>query len=65
MQKCKRILALGAIVSLGLSGCWVSGDVTVHEAGKYKGARDPLLNQQASARTESLQKRFQLVQADR
>ena len=59
------VLALGVAATLGLAGCWESSEVTLHEAGKYKGTQDPLLNQQASARTESLQKRFQLVQADR
>lgn len=65
MHKSRLTLALGVVVTLGLSGCWESSDVTMHEAGKYKGAKDPLLNQQAASRTESLQKRFQLVQADR
>ena len=69
MRKSRLTLALGVVVTLvmtmGLSGCWESSDVTVHEAGKYKGAKDPLLSQQVSSRTESLQKRFQLVQADR
>lgn len=61
----KVALSLGLLVTLGLAGCWESSDVTVHEAGKYKGAKDPLLSQQASSRSEALQKRFQLVQADR
>lgn len=65
MHMSKFALALGFAVTLGLTGCWESSDVTLHEAGKYKGEQDPLLNQQVSSRTESLKKRFQLVQADR
>ena len=60
---------LAAAVALAatfmLSGCWEDPEVTLHEPGEYKGSRDPLLNQQASARVEQLQKRFQLVQMDR
>lgn len=65
MHMSKLTLALGLAATLGLTGCWESSDVTLHEAGEYKGTQDPLLNQQASSRTESLKKRFQLVQADR
>ena len=61
----KLALALGVAATLGLTGCWESSDVTVHEAGKYMGAKDPLLSQQASSRAEALNKRFQIVQADR
>ena len=63
----KRIgmAALAAAISLALAGCWESTEVTVHEAGKYKGAKDPLLSQQGASRTEALKKRFQLVQMDR
>lgn len=62
----KGILAAAVLVATaGLSGCWEDSDVTVHEAGKYKGMKDPLLNQQASARNEALKKRFELVQVDR
>jgi len=50
---------------MGLSACWDSADLVVHKAGEYKGKVDPLLAQQATAREESLKKRFQLVQADR
>lgn len=49
-----------------LTGCWESADVTVAEQGKYKGMKDPLLDAKSTAeREEVLQKRFQLVQADR
>ena len=61
----KLTLALAVVMTLGLTGCWESDDVTLAEAGKYKGAKDPLLNQQTSSRTEQLKARFQLVQADR
>jgi len=53
------------IAAAGLSGCYEDADVTVHEPGKYKGATDPLLSQQAAARDEALAKRFQIVQTDR
>ena len=65
MAKRTITMALGLTAALALAGCWESTDVTVHEPGKYKGAKDPLLSQQASSRTESLRQRFQLVQADR
>lgn len=65
MQMNRLMLAFGLVATLGLAGCWEDTDVTVHEAGKYKGDKDPLLSQQASSRAEALQKRFQLVQADR
>ena len=57
--------AAAVVVAAGLAGCWDSTEVTVHNAGEYKGQQDPLLAQGASARTETLTKRFQLVQVDR
>ena len=64
-MKKSLLMAVGVVATLGLTGCWEDPEVTLHEPGEYKGTRDPLLNQQAAARTEALQKRFQLVQADR
>lgn len=62
----RGILAIALVVAAaGLSGCYEDTDVTIHEPGKYKGAQDPLLSQQASARDEALKKRFQIVQTDR
>lgn len=63
----KRTIGAAAVVAaaFALSGCWDSGDVTVHEAGEYKGVRDPLLSQDASERAETLEKRFALIQMDR
>ena len=58
-------VAVALTAAFMLSGCWEDPEVTLHEPGEYKGSRDPLLNQQASARVEQLQKRFQLVQMDR
>ena len=53
----------GAVVA---SGCWESSDITVLEPGTFKGQKDPLLDSKSTAeRQEVLQKRFQLVQADR
>ena len=57
--------AAAVVVAAGLAGCWDSTEVTVHSPGEYKGQQDPLLAQGASARTETLTKRFQLVQVDR
>ena len=57
--------AAAVVVAAGLAGCWDSTEVAVHNPGQYKGQKDPLLAQSASARTETLTKRFQLVQADR
>ena len=59
-------LTVAAVVlSAGLAGCWDSTEVTVHNPGEYKGEADPLLAQSASTRTDTLTKRFQLVQVDR
>jgi len=58
------IAALASVVIL--SGCYESGDVTVHNPGEFKGMKDPLLDAKSTAeREEVLQKRFQLVQVDR
>lgn len=59
------LTAAAVVLSAGLAGCWDSTEVTVHNPGEYKGEADPLLAQSASARTDTLTKRFQLVQADR
>ncbi len=59
------LLIATAIAALSLTGCWESSDITLHEAGEYKGVKDPLLSQSTASRTEALKKRFQLVQMDR
>ena len=62
----RGILSVALVVAAaGLGGCYEDASVTVHEPGKYKGDKDPLLSQQASARDEALKKRFQIVQTDR
>ena len=63
----KKATLTAAVVVLasGLAGCWDSTEVVVHNPGEYKGEPDPLLAQSASARSETLSKRFQNVQADR
>ena len=53
------------VLASGLAGCWDSTEVVVHNPGEYKGEPDPLLAQSASARSDTLSKRFQSVQADR
>ena len=53
------------VLAAGVAGCWDSTEVTVHNPGEYKGEKDPLLAQSASARTNALTERFQSVQADR
>ena len=59
------LAAAAVVLAAGLAGCWDSTEVTVHNPGEYKGEKDPLLAQSASARTDALMKRFQLVQIDR
>ena len=59
------LTAAAAVLAGGLAGCWDSTEVTVHNPGEYKGPQDPLLTQSASARSETLSKRFQTVQVDR
>lgn len=56
---------LAAAIAVMLTGCWEDTDVTLHEPGEYKGARDPLLHPGAASRDEALQARFRLVQTDR
>ncbi|MDH3316851.1 MAG: hypothetical protein OER43_13940 [Gammaproteobacteria bacterium] len=65
-MKSRGIFAVALFVAVaGLSGCYEDASVTVHEPGKYKGTKDPLLSQQVAARDEALKKRFQIVQTDR
>jgi hypothetical protein len=46
--------------------CYESPDVVVHKPGVYKGARDPLLVKQRSAKQqEVLRDRVMLIQAER
>lgn len=59
------LAAAAVVLAAGLAGCWDSTEVVVHNPGEYKGPQDPLLAQSASARSETLSKRFQAVQADR
>lgn len=48
------------------AGCNVPQDVTLHEAGVYKGNKDPLLSRHRQAKAkETLLQRFNLVQTDR
>ena len=65
MLKKKLTLLLAVAMSLGLSACWESTDVTVHQAGKYMGAKDSNLTTSGAARADGLQERFKLVQVDR
>lgn len=52
-------------VTLLLSACYESSDVTMHEAGEYKGESDPLMEADAESRAETLEERFDMVQTDR
>jgi hypothetical protein len=61
----KITLAVAVLATVGLSACWESSDVTLHEAGKYMGAKDPLLATSGASRAAELAKRFQLIQVDR
>lgn len=63
----KSALGIGAVLlgGIALSGCWESTDVTVHTPGEYKGTPDPLLQQDAATRQDTLRQRFELVQVDR
>lgn len=63
MMRALTITAIGLALSLSLTGCYESADVTVYKPGVYKGHKDPLL--QGQDRTETLKKRFALVQVER
>ena len=65
MLKRLTILIATATSAMLLSGCWESSEVTMHEPGAYMGKADPLLDQDAAARSGKLQERFQMVQIDR
>ena len=53
-------------VVLGVVACYESPEVVVHKPGVYKGARDPLLVKQRSAKQqEVLRDRVMLIQAER
>ena len=66
MRRGTYLCAAALACATALSGCWESSDVTVHRQGTYKGAMDPLLDKEATAKREDiLKKRFQLVQVDR
>lgn len=58
-------LITNLVLFTGLAACNRSTEVTVFEAGVYKGARDPLLQADVVKRAETLRQRFTLVQTDR
>lgn len=59
------VTVLLVLAGLG-AGCYAPQEVTLHEAGVYKGSKDPLLSQhRQSEAKETLQQRFDLVQTDR
>jgi len=63
-----RVTKLAAIlvVLTGLTGCYESTSVTLHEPGVYKGSSDPLLAVEDSQQhQEDLRKRFEQGQAPR
>ena len=59
------LTAAVVVLAAGLTGCWDSTEVVVHNPGEYKGEPDPLLAQSASARAGTLNERFQHGQVDR
>jgi hypothetical protein len=59
------LTAAAVVLATGLAGCWDSTEVVVHNPGEYKGQPDPLLAQSASARSGTLNERFQAGQTDR
>jgi len=63
---CYRTLVVILLIGIGLTGCYQSADVTLHEPGEYKGAKDPLLAYEGSAeQQQKLMERFKQVQTDR
>ncbi len=60
-------LALGLLVAAGLAGCDdPKAKVQLHEAGKYLGKVDPLLEKSKNgANDKALQERFAQIQRDR
>ena len=65
MLKQLSILTL-LVSSMLLTACYDEVGVTLYEAGKYKGATDPMVeSSKGSAHKERLRKRFDMVQTDR
>lgn len=64
-----RMLLLTAVLATGLlvlTGCYESRDVTLHEAGVYKGKVDPMMALSADpAHQEGLRDRILMIQTDR
>lgn len=55
----RRLLLAAPLLALGLSGCYESTGVTMHEPGEYKGAQDPLHDKLADeSHREQLDARF-------
>ncbi|MCP4407527.1 MAG: hypothetical protein GY807_07155 [Gammaproteobacteria bacterium] len=64
----KRIIQIICLItsSVWVMGCHEPPEVTIHEAGVYKGAKDPLLDRRRqTGSADELVKRFNLVQIDR
>jgi len=62
----RNIILLLISTILIVVACYESPKVVVHKPGVYKGARDPLLVKQRSAKQqEVLRERVMLIQAER
>ena len=58
-----RVLLL-SLCMIGLTACYEDADITLHQAGEYKGKLD-MHSQTAEQREAILAKRFGQVQTDR
>jgi len=61
-----RVVTLFGTLLVITVGCEVQTDVNLHEAGQYKGTKDPLLDVASTQEFRTkLQERLQQVQTDR
>ncbi len=65
-RRVKPMLTLVIIASALLAGCYESPKVVLHKPGVYKGARDPLVEKEATPeQQQKLLARFNQIQTDR
>ena len=62
----RSMMVVMAVLGVMLTGCYESPQVVLHKPGVYKGAKDPLVEKQASPEQQKqLLMRFNQVQTDR
>ena len=66
MRSKAAVIGTAVLLGFAVGACSESEDVTLHEAGVYKGPVDPLVEKQRTPeQQEALLARFKQVQTDR